>query len=389
VPFGAAGCWQPATASHASTVHGSLSLQLSGVPGTQALFWQVSVPLQALPSEQDVPLATAVCWQPATASQPSTVHGLPSLQLGGVPAVQVPFWQLSAPLHRLPSAQERPFGTAVCLQPVTGSQVSVVHGLPSSQLGGVPGMHVPAWQVSAPLHTLASAQEVPFATAVCSQPLTGRQPSTVHGFASSQLRGVPGAHTPPWQVSLPLHTVASAHEVPLVTGVCWQPAPTSQESVVHTLLSLQLGGVPGVQAPFWHVSMPLHALPSLQVAPLATGGFWHTPPLQMSAVHGFPSLQSVPTLHGWQPAICVCVQPLTMLQPSVVHALLSLQLRGGALAQTPAWQVSFPLHTSVSAHEVPFAEAVCVQPLAGLQASVVHTLLSSQLGGVPGMHTPL
>jgi hypothetical protein len=61
VPFGAAGCWQPATASHASTVQGSLSLQLSGVPGTQALFWQVSVPLQAFPSEQDVPLATAVC----------------------------------------------------------------------------------------------------------------------------------------------------------------------------------------------------------------------------------------------------------------------------------------------------------------------------------------
>jgi hypothetical protein len=61
------------------------------MPGTQALFWQVSIPLQAFPSEHDVPLATAVCWQPATASQPSTVHGLPSLQLGGVPAVQVPF----------------------------------------------------------------------------------------------------------------------------------------------------------------------------------------------------------------------------------------------------------------------------------------------------------
>jgi hypothetical protein len=47
---------------------------------------------------------------------------------------------------------------------VTASQLSVVHGLLSSQLGGVPGVHTPAWQVSAPLQTVASAQDVPFGT---------------------------------------------------------------------------------------------------------------------------------------------------------------------------------------------------------------------------------
>ena len=43
-------------------------------------------------------------------------------------------------------------------------QESVVHALPSLQLSGVPAVHVPLWQVSFPLHTVASAHEVPFVT---------------------------------------------------------------------------------------------------------------------------------------------------------------------------------------------------------------------------------
>jgi hypothetical protein len=47
------------TASQVSVVHGSLSLQLSGVPVAHVPFWHVSWPLQTLPSLHDVPFETA------------------------------------------------------------------------------------------------------------------------------------------------------------------------------------------------------------------------------------------------------------------------------------------------------------------------------------------
>jgi len=160
-----------------------------------------------------------VCVQPSVASQASVVQALASSQLGGAPVVQVPLWHVSVPLQGFVSPHGVPFGSVVCPQPVTASQVSVVHAFPSLQLSGVPAVHTPAWHVSAPLHTVASAHDVPLATGECWQPATASQPSVVHGFPSLQLRGVPAAHTPAWHVSAPLHTVASAHEVPLATAV--------------------------------------------------------------------------------------------------------------------------------------------------------------------------
>jgi len=43
----------------------------------------------------------------------------------------------------------------------------VVQGLLSLQLSAVPAVQAPAWQVSTPLHTFPSLHDVPFATAVC------------------------------------------------------------------------------------------------------------------------------------------------------------------------------------------------------------------------------
>jgi hypothetical protein len=80
--------------------------------------------------------------------------------------------------------------------------------------------------------------------------------------------------------------------------------------------------------------------------------------LHVSAVHGLLSLQSAGVVHDVHPAIGVCVQPLTGLQASVVQALPSLQLSGVPAAHTPAWHVSLPLQTVPSAHEVPFVTAV-------------------------------
>jgi hypothetical protein len=111
------------------------------------------------------------------------------------------------------------FGTAGCSQPSTGSQTSFVQGLPSSQLGGVPGAQTPAWQVSIPLQTVPSSHDVPFGTAACWQPVVVLHVSVVHGLPSSQLGGVPAVHTVPEHVSSPLHALPSEHGVPFTTAV--------------------------------------------------------------------------------------------------------------------------------------------------------------------------
>jgi hypothetical protein len=181
--------------------------------------------------------------------QASVVQALESLQLRGVPAVQTPARQVSAPLQTVLSAHVVPLETAVWTQPVAGLQVSVVHTLLSLQFGGVPAVQVPLWQVSAPLQALLSVHEVPLATLVLAQPVVALQESLVQTLLSLQLSAVPAVQVPPWQVSAPLHTVLSAHAVPFNTGAFWQPKVALQESVVQTLESLQLSGVPAVQVP--------------------------------------------------------------------------------------------------------------------------------------------
>src|SRR5438132_564516 len=146
-------CVQPRSGSQASIAP---PLQSSGVPAVHRPDWQVSAPLHKLPSGHGVPFGATTCWQPAVGSQVSTVHGFPSLQLSARLWVQLPVWHVSLPLHTLPSLHEVPFGAAVCLHPATGSHVSVVHGLASLQLSDVHGVHTPAWQVSAPFHTVPS-----------------------------------------------------------------------------------------------------------------------------------------------------------------------------------------------------------------------------------------
>jgi hypothetical protein len=104
--------------------------------------------------------------------------------------------------------------TFVLTQPVVVLQVSVVQTLESLQLSGVPFVHVPLWQVSAPLQTLPSLHEAPLATGVCTQPVLALHVSMVQTLESLQLSGVPAVQVPLWHVSVPLHTVLSAHDVP-------------------------------------------------------------------------------------------------------------------------------------------------------------------------------
>src|SRR2546427_613246 len=226
---------QPLTALHASVVHAFPSSQLRGDPRVQIPDRHVSAPLHTFPSLHEVPLTTAGCRQPVTGSQVSVVHGFPSSQLSAVPEVHTPDRHVSAPSQTLPSLHGVPFTTGTFRQPVAGSQLSVVQALLSLQPRGVPPVHTPAWQVSTPLQRSPSGQGVPFASAVCRQPATGSHVSVVQGLASAQLRAVPGVQAPAWQVSTPLHTFPSLHDVPFATARLRQPATGSQLSVVHGL----------------------------------------------------------------------------------------------------------------------------------------------------------
>jgi hypothetical protein len=101
------------------------------------------------------------------------------------------------PLQRFPSLQPVPFVTGVFSQPVAGLQLSAVQTLLSSQFRAVPAVHVPPWQVSAPLQRFPSLQAVPFVTGVFAQPVAGLQLSVVQAFSSSQVRAAPAVHIPP------------------------------------------------------------------------------------------------------------------------------------------------------------------------------------------------
>jgi hypothetical protein len=254
---------------HESVVQGLASLHVSGTPAVHTPPTQVSAPLHALPSGHGVASGAVLCPQPVVGSQVSVVQGFPSLQLSAVPAMQTPARHVSVPSQTFPLLQSVPSATAVYWHPEPETQVSVVHGLLS--LHGVPdaGTHNPDRHVAEP-QRLPSVHAVPSARLLCWQPATGSQESVVHALPSSQLGGVPGVHPPDWQVSKPLQTLPSLQPVPFGAAVCWQPFTGSHESTVHGEVSVQFRLVPGWQMPDWQTSMPSHRLPSLHEAPLVT-----------------------------------------------------------------------------------------------------------------------
>jgi hypothetical protein len=169
---------------------------LPHTPAVQVSMVQRLLSLQSAATLHDWHPATGACAQPETGLHESVVHAFKSLQLRVAPGAQRPLWQVSAPLHTLLSVHDVPFRTGVVEQPKAGTQLSVVQMLPSLQTSGVPAVHTPVWQVSAPLQTFPSAHGVPFSTAVAEQPLAGAQLSVVQTFASLQTSGVPAAQVP-------------------------------------------------------------------------------------------------------------------------------------------------------------------------------------------------
>ena len=361
----------------------------SGVPPPHTPAVHVSPSTQSVPLKQGPPsLAGCASQMPANSLQTPTLQKLSSEeQSRGTPPAHVPAAHSSPTVQKRPSLQ----GTVlnVVKHPVTGSQASLVHRLPSLHTSGVPNAHSPLWQVSLPLQMLPSLHEVPLMSGTFAQPVAGSQVSVVQGLESLQTGGAPSVHTPLWQVSLPLQRSPSGQSVPFNTGGFSQPKTGSQESLVHTLASSQSSGVPSTQTAVWHSSTPLQTLPSPQAVPSGRIGFEHTPAEQTSTVQRLPSTQSAATWQGRQPGMKVWLQPVTGSQVSTLQPLSSSQLIAVPAVQTPLRQLSLPLHTLPSRQPVPFSTGVLLHPNMALQTSVVHTLLSSQLSGVPALHTPL
>jgi len=200
--------------------------------------------------------------QPLAGLQPSVVHSFPSLQLGGGPPTHEPAEQVSFVVQALPSLHITLL--LVWVQPVAGLQASVVQTFPSSQLGGGPPRHEPPEQASLVVQAFPSLQGRVFG--MCWHSESGSQVSSVHRLPSSQLGGAPPTHSPPEQVSLVVQAFPSSHGNVLLT--CTQPLTGWQESSVQTFPSSQVGGVPP-----WHVfvvelqvSAPLQKTPSSQWA---------------------------------------------------------------------------------------------------------------------------
>src|SRR5688572_33418098 len=109
-----------------------------------------------------------------------------------------------APAEHMPvvppaNGQLVPSSAFARMHPDAGSQVSTVHGFPSSQSIGAPLVHAPPLQASPAVQASPSSHSS--VLSVCVHPLAGSQPSSVQTSSSSQSTGVPPTQSPSAQAS--------------------------------------------------------------------------------------------------------------------------------------------------------------------------------------------
>ena len=193
-------------------------------------------------------------------------------------------------------------------QPVRALQESVVQTWLSSQLSAGPGTQAPAEQTSPLVQTLLSVQVSALLEKM--QPEAGAQVSVVQTLPSLQVTAAPGRQAELAQRSPLVQALLSVHGRVLAANT--QPVAALQLSLVQGLLSLQVVSAPGMHEP---------------------------------AEHASPTVQTLPSLHA--AVLLVNTQPVTALQVSVVHGLLSLQVAAAPLTHAPAAQASPTVHASV------------------------------------------
>ena len=384
---------QPSPSSRFLSSHAS---PLSTTPSPHTGFFTQLTATHHKPVPHAVPSARLLWPQPLAGSQKSLVHALESVQTTAVPATQLPVLHLSPTVHTLPSASHAVLSLGAgskAHRPLLWSQASAVQSLPSLQFLYGPATHNLPLHWSFCVHALSSASHV--ATfAMFTQPLSGEQASSVHGFLSSQESNAPAVHCPSLHVSLMVHALPSAS----------QALPLAALSISHLpLLELQVFFTHGPSPPLvqlttvagltlhWFTpplvsqkSVPLQKFPSSSLAQSSLFWHWHVlvPDLHAPPSHLSPIVQLLPSLQLW--VFAVFTQPLAGAQVSVVHGLPSPHTSATTIAvplHLLFWQVSPLVHAFLSS-QGEFA-ASCLQPLMASQVSKVQPFLSSQSTGVP------
>jgi hypothetical protein len=243
--------------SQESLVQALSSLQVMASP-VQVPPEHASFSVQTLPSSQALVFGAKT--HPVSGSQESSVQPLSSLQVTAPPGEQVPAEQVSPVVQALPSSQEAVL--LVCTHPVPELHESLVQSLSSLQSSAEPPAQEPAEQASPVVQALPSSQEA--VLLLNTQPSSSSQESLVHSLSSLQVMVSP-PHVPSEQTSFSLQALSSSQETVLSSWT--QPLSGSQESVVHTLLSSQSSAAPPTHSLSWQVSFSVQALPSSQVSP--------------------------------------------------------------------------------------------------------------------------
>ena len=265
---------------------------------------------------------------------PAVWHWSDAVHTTGLLPVQVPLWQVSVCVQALPSLQVVPFATVGFEQtPVEVLQVPAVwHWSNAAHTTGVPALQAPALHVSAPLHGLPSLQDVPLATFVCVTTPAELHESAVHGLPSSMEAVTEPLHEPLEQVPVvvPMPFVQDAVPQARVLFVCVTcPVVALHVSVVHGLPSSIV-----VAAPAWQLPAVLQKLAPIPWVAVHDAGVLQAvlqqtwPPAAVGAQK--PDAQSVPRPQAWpaanlSPHLFVSVLHVTLLQ-SVAAAQVVLQV---------------------------------------------------------------
>jgi hypothetical protein len=351
---------QPLLGSQESLVHGLPSSHVTLLPA-QKPPEHLSPWLQALPSSHP----KVLFWNaqlPVVVLQLSVVQGLLSLQLLATPALHAEAAHASPTVQALPSLHGAVL--AANLQPALASQLSSVHGLPSLQLRIAPALHTPPAHASPTVHTDPSASQlVPLLVATKPQlplPVLHTLLAQVVLTEVSHVTTVLGLTTHLYGKALLLQNNVPLHRFPS----SW-PAQSLSWAQAQVL-------VPLLQVPLPHTSPLVQPLPSSQLAVLL---LWAQPldGTQLSVVQGLPSSQSVAALtkvpaQALLAQMSLAVQALPSLQATLL-APLTQPLLGSQLSLV---QTLLSLHdTAAPLHDPPLHASFWLQALPSSQGRVL------------------
>jgi len=175
--------------------------------------------------------------------------------------------------------------------------------------------------------------------------------------------GLAPTQAPAWHVSVLVHAVPSSHALPFAfAGFVQTPVPVLQVPALwHWSLAVHTTGFAPVQTPAWQVSDWVHALPSLQAEPFGSFAVQFFPAsLQLSAQLAFPfgPGQGLPAWFVHAPAALHVSAPLQKVPSSHVVPLVTLvHVPGDAPLQVTQSVATPPpqllVQHTVSTHDVP------------------------------------